>query len=90
MGVNPAWDRPSAHTAAISFAVVHGPTQQRLGMPGSVEDFEVDMLELARDYDADPEGSRLSCQIILTEKLEGLTIKLPNGTTNYMDHLPFE
>lgn len=59
-------------------------------MPDGVDDFEVDMLELAREYDKDPDGSRLSCQIILSEALEGLTVKLPGSTTNYMDHVPFD
>jgi ferredoxin len=59
-------------------------------MPDSVEDFELDMLELAKEYDQDPDASRLSCQVVLTEELEGLTVKLPSSHTNYMDHLPFE
>eukprot|EP00041_Stephanoeca_diplocostata_P011482 m.190363 g.190363 ORF g.190363 m.190363 type:complete len:218 (-) comp18556_c0_seq9:123-776(-) len=70
--------------------VVNEEDRRKLGMPQEIEEFEIDMLELARDYDADPDASRLSCQIILTEELEGLVVKLPRFTTNYMDDIPFE
>eukprot|EP00039_Didymoeca_costata_P006056 m.87178 g.87178 ORF g.87178 m.87178 type:complete len:189 (-) comp13094_c0_seq1:1147-1713(-) len=62
----------------------------RLKMPDSIEEFELDMLELAPDYEKDPDGSRLSCQIVLSEELEGVIVQLPSRTTNYMDHIPFE
>ena len=29
-------------------------------------------------------GSRLGCQIIMTEELDGLTVKLPTETHNYL------
>lgn len=64
--------------------------QDRLGMPDSIEDFELDMLELAVEYDKDPDASRLSCQIVLSEELEGLTVRIPSRHVNYMDHIPFE
>ena len=51
--------------------------REKLGMPGAIEEFELDMLELAAKYEDDPDASRLSCQITLTPELEGLTIKLP-------------
>ena len=64
--------------------------QDLLGMPDSIEEFELDMLELAKEYDKDPDASRLSCQIILSEELEGITVHLPSGHINYMDPIPFE
>ena len=40
---------------------------------------EEDMLDLAFDLQ---ETSRLGCQIIMTEALDGLVVKLPKGTRN--------
>jgi ferredoxin, 2Fe-2S len=40
---------------------------------------EEDMLDLAFDLQ---ETSRLGCQIIMTDALDGLTVKLPAGTRN--------
>ncbi len=40
---------------------------------------EEDMLDLAFDLQ---ETSRLGCQIIMTEALDGLVVKLPSGTRN--------
>lgn len=40
---------------------------------------EEDMLDLAFDLH---ETSRLGCQIIMTEKLDGLVVKLPAGSRN--------
>ncbi|MXP63962.1 2Fe-2S iron-sulfur cluster binding domain-containing protein [Roseomonas sp. M0104] len=40
---------------------------------------EEDMLDLAFDLQ---ETSRLGCQIIMTEELDGLVVKLPAGTRN--------
>lgn len=40
---------------------------------------EEDMLDLAFDLQ---ETSRLGCQIIMTDKLDGLVVKLPSGTRN--------
>ena len=42
---------------------------------------EEDMLDLA--YFLRP-TSRLGCQILLTEELDGLVVRLPKGTTNMM------
>ncbi|MBW8268681.1 ferredoxin family 2Fe-2S iron-sulfur cluster binding protein [Caldovatus aquaticus] len=42
---------------------------------------EEDMLDLAFDLQ---ETSRLGCQIIMTEALDGLVVKLPKGTRNAM------
>ena len=58
--------------------------------PESVEDFELDMLELAPDYNSNPDGSRLACQLELTEELDGMRVRLPKKVTNYMDHFPFD
>jgi 2Fe-2S ferredoxin len=40
---------------------------------------EEDMLDLAFDLQ---ETSRLGCQIIMTEALDGLVVQLPSGTRN--------
>ena len=42
---------------------------------------EEDMLDLAFGL---TQTSRLGCQIIITEELDGLTVKLPAGTRNMM------
>ena len=42
---------------------------------------EEDMLDLAFELQ---ETSRLSCQIIMTEALDGLTVSLPAGSRNMM------
>ncbi|WP_298673692.1 2Fe-2S iron-sulfur cluster-binding protein [uncultured Sphingomonas sp.] len=47
-------------------------------LPPATED-EEDMLDLA--YDA-TRTSRLSCQIVLSEALDGLTVRLPKGSRN--------
>jgi 2Fe-2S ferredoxin len=47
----------------------------------AAEDAEEDMLDLAFGLEA---TSRLGCQIIMSEELEGLTVRLPSGTRNHM------
>ncbi|WP_419899936.1 ferredoxin family 2Fe-2S iron-sulfur cluster binding protein [Roseomonas sp. USHLN139] len=47
-------------------------------LKGPTED-EEDMLDLAFDLQ---ETSRLGCQLIMTEELDGLVVKLPAGTRN--------
>lgn len=49
-------------------------------LPEATED-EEDMLDLAF---ALTHTSRLGCQIIITEELDGLTVKLPAGTRNML------
>jgi 2Fe-2S ferredoxin len=49
-------------------------------LPGAKED-EEDMLDLAFGL---THTSRLGCQIIVTEELDGLTVSLPPGTRNMM------
>ena len=56
--------------------IVEGDWFARLAKP--TED-EEDMLDLAFDLQ---ETSRLGCQIIMTEALEGLVVKLPSGSRN--------
>ena len=56
--------------------VVDGAWFGKLAKP--TED-EEDMLDLAFDLQ---ETSRLGCQIIMTEALDGLVVKLPAGTRN--------
>jgi 2Fe-2S ferredoxin len=51
----------------------------RLAQP--TED-EEDMLDLAFGLQ---ETSRLGCQIVITEALDGLVVKLPDGSRNMMD-----
>ena len=45
-----------------------------LNKTGEADDMETDMLDFAFDVE---ENSRLSCQIKITDELEGLVIKLP-------------
>ena len=47
-------------------------------LPRATED-EEDMLDLAFDLQ---ETSRLGCQLIMTDALDGLVVKLPSGTKN--------
>lgn len=49
-------------------------------LPTATED-EEDMLDLAFGLS---HTSRLGCQIIITEELDGLTLKLPTATRNMM------
>jgi 2Fe-2S ferredoxin len=49
-------------------------------LPEATED-EEDMLDLAFGL---TRTSRLGCQIIITEELDGLTVSLPSGTRNMM------
>jgi len=39
------------------------------------QDMELDMLDFA--YEPDPERSRLTCQIKVTDKLDGLVVQMP-------------
>ena len=45
-----------------------------LGKTGEAADMETDMLDFAFDVE---ENSRLSCQIKITDELDGLVVKLP-------------
>ena len=56
--------------------IVDGGWFKKLATP--TED-EEDMLDLAFDLQ---ETSRLGCQLIMTDKLDGLVVKLPAGTRN--------
>jgi 2Fe-2S ferredoxin len=49
-------------------------------LPEPTED-EEDMLDLALGL---TETSRLGCQIKMTEELDGLTVRLPAGTRNFL------
>lgn len=46
------------------------------------EEDEQDMLDLAFGLEA---TSRLGCQIVMTEQLDGLTVRLPTATRNLME-----
>ena len=46
-----------------------------------IEEDEEDMLDLAFGLE---KTSRLGCQIIITEELDGLTVRLPTATNNMM------
>lgn len=50
-------------------------------LPQASED-EEDMLDLAFALEA---TSRLGCQLIITEELDGLVVRLPCGTVNMMN-----
>lgn len=54
---------------------------------GEPSEAEQDMLDLAYSPRT---TSRLGCQIVLKKELDGLVIKLPKGSNNLMDHVPFE
>lgn len=56
--------------------IVDGTWFEKLAAP--TED-EEDMLDLAFDLQ---ETSRLGCQLIMTEALDGLVVKLPTGSRN--------
>jgi ferredoxin len=47
---------------------------------------ELDMLDLAY---APRRTSRLACQIVLDESMDGMVIRLPKGANNLMDFVPF-
>lgn len=47
----------------------------------AIEEDEEDMLDLAFGL---TKTSRLGCQIIMTEELDGLTVRLPQGSNNMM------
>lgn len=49
-------------------------------LPSATED-EEDMLDLAFGL---THTSRLGCQIIMTEELDGITLRVPTGTRNMM------
>ena len=49
------------------------------GKLSSPTEDEEDMLDLAFDLQ---ETSRLGCQLIMTDKLDGLVVKLPSGSRN--------
>ena len=59
--------------------IVDGAWFKKLAEP--TED-EEDMLDLAFGL---TETSRLGCQIVMTEALDGLVVKLPAATRNLMD-----
>ena len=54
---------------------------------GDPTDAEQDMLDLAY---APRATSRLGCQIQLDESMDGMIIRLPRGSNNLMDDIPFE
>ncbi len=49
------------------------------GRLGDASEEEEDMLDLAADVEA---TSRLSCQILLSEELDGLEVRIPEGSHN--------
>jgi ferredoxin len=54
---------------------------------GEASEAEQDMLDLAY---APRASSRLACQIVLEDSMDGMVIRLPRGANNLMDHIPFE
>jgi ferredoxin, 2Fe-2S len=61
---------------ATCHVIVDEAWYDKLGEPSEDEE---DMLDLAFDLQ---ETSRLGCQIIMTEALDGLVVKLPAGSRN--------
>ncbi len=59
--------------------IVEGPSFERLEAPGEDEE---DMLDLA--YGLTP-TSRLGCQVVVTDALDGLVVRLPPETHNLLD-----
>ncbi len=53
---------------------------QTMPEDGEISEDEEDMLDLAFDI---RETSRLCCQIIVTEDMEGLTVAMPGSTTDW-------
>ena len=54
---------------------------------GSPSEEEQDMIDLA--FDPQP-TSRLGCQVVLTDKLDGMKLTIPDDSNNLMDHIPFK
>mmetsp|Transcript_15402 Transcript_15402/g.28696 ORF Transcript_15402/g.28696 Transcript_15402/m.28696 type:complete len:115 (-) Transcript_15402:177-521(-) len=54
---------------------------------GEPSEAEQDMLDLAY---APRRTSRLGCQVILEETMDGMVVRLPRGANNLMDFVPFE
>jgi len=59
--------------------IVDGDHFDQLDEPSEAEE---DMLDLAFGLE---ETSRLGCQIIMTEELDGLEVRLPAGTRNHLN-----
>ena len=58
--------------------IVQDPWYDRLPEPREEEE---DMLDLAYDLQ---ETSRLGCQVLLTEELDGMVLRLPRGSHNVL------
>lgn len=54
---------------------------------GPPSEEEQDMLDLAY---APRSTSRLGCQIVLDENMDGMVLRIPSGANNMMDFIPFE
>ncbi|MFS2098814.1 2Fe-2S iron-sulfur cluster-binding protein [Variovorax sp. Varisp85] len=65
-------DCGGACVCATCHVHVDAPWRERLASPGDVES---SMLEFA--VGVEPQTSRLSCQILVTESLDGLVVRLP-------------
>jgi ferredoxin len=57
---------------------------EKVGPPSEAEQ---DMLDLAYGQ---RETSRLGCQLVLSSNLDGLVVRLPAGSNNIMDDIPFK
>jgi len=53
----------------------------------AAEEAEEDMIELAFEPQ---ETSRLGCRLVFTPEMDGITVHIPNGANNWMDHIPFD
>jgi acyl-CoA hydrolase/ferredoxin len=66
--------------------VVIDPEYYDKGIVEKPSESELDMLDLAY---APRRTSRLACQIVLDESMDGMVIRLPKGSNNLMDFVPF-
>ncbi|KAL3915166.1 MAG: hypothetical protein SGILL_005776, partial [Bacillariaceae sp.] len=66
--------------------VVIDPEWYDNGVVEKPSESEVDMLDLAY---APRNSSRLACQIVLDDSMDGMVIRLPKGANNLMDFVPF-
>jgi hypothetical protein len=69
----------SPHPASLVFELSDDTNDDDFSNSASASEDEEDMLDLAFGL---THTSRLGCQIIITEELDGITVRLPEGTRN--------
>jgi len=73
-------DIEGACEASLACCTCHVYVENFFDKLSEMEEEEEDMLDLAPFLQ---ENSRLSCQILLTKELDGLTVRLPSATRNF-------